>query len=183
MPKKKYVMASLLALPLAAALTGCDVGELMQDKADKSTTRNAATSEQAVKDGILPGWVPSGGSNVQLVQRNSGSERIFVMDYAGKLPGKSCTPVKTPGKPSGKELAAAYATDERVKRMDPEEISATRTLEADWWPDEAQSRTTDLCGRFWVHQSDGKLYAFAPDAVATVEKIQQERQQESAANN
>lgn len=102
------------------------------------------------------------------------------------MPGNfraSPAPGENTGKPSGKELAAAYATDERVKRMDPEEISATRTLEADWWPDEAQSRTTDLCGRFWVHQSDGKLYAFAPDAVATVEKIQQERQQESAASN
>lgn len=179
MLKKKFVIAGLLTLPLAAALTGCDVGELAQDRLDESTTRSAATSEQAVKDGILPGWVPAGGTAMELIQRNTGSERIFVMDYDGELPKKSCIPVKTTGAPSAKELAAAYASDERVKRMDPEEISTTRTLDAEWWPEETQSRTTDLCGRFWVSQSDGKLYAFAPDAIGTVEKIQQEREANS----
>ena len=175
MLKKKYVLASVLALPLALSLTACDINAVIADGADQSTTRSAKTSEEGVAKGILPTWVPEGGTNVELVQRNSGSERIFVLDYSGDLPAQSCTPVQKTGQPTAQELARAYASDERVKRLDPEELSTTRTLDAEWWPEAAQSRTTHLCERFWVHQADGKLYAFSPDTVSQVSLIQQER--------
>ena len=79
--------------------------------------------------------------------------------------------------PTAQELAHSYTSDERVKRLDPEELSTTRTLDAEWWREDAQSRTTHLCERFWVHQADGKLYAFSPDTVSQVALIQQERTQ------
>lgn len=175
MLKKKYLFAGALALPFALLLTGCSVSDILVDNLDKSTTRTAETSEQAVADGLLPDWVPAGGTDVQLVQRNTGAERIFTMKYDGKLDSGQCAALETAGDPSAAELAAAYASDPRTKNFEPDEISDTRTLDADWWPADGQDKTTDLCGRFWVHQADGALYAFAPDTVSTVHAIEKER--------
>jgi len=175
MLKKKYLSAGALALPFALLLTGCSASDLFADKYDESTTRTAETSAQAVADGLLPDWVPAGGTDVQLVQRNTGAERIFTMKYDGKLDSGQCTALKTAGDPTAAELAKAYASDPRTENFEPDEISDTRTLDADWWPADGQDKTTDLCGRFWVHQSDGVLYAFAPDRVSTVHAIEKER--------
>lgn len=175
MLKKKYLFAGALALPFALLLTGCSVSDILVDNLDESTTRTAETSEQAVADGLLPDWVPAGGTDVQLVQRNTGAERIFTMKYDGKLDSGQCAALETAGDPSAAELAAAYASDPRTKNFEPDEISDTRTLDADWWPADGQDKTTDLCGRFWVHQADGALYAFAPDTVSTVHAIEKER--------
>lgn len=176
MSKKKYLPASVLVLPFLLLLTGCDINGLLADSSEQSTTRSSKTSEEGVADGLLPKWVPKGGTNAELVQRNSGSERIFVMDYAGDLPAKACKPLGTVGEPTKTELANAYASDDRIKSFDPEEISDTRTLEASWWPEGTELRTTHLCERFWVQQSDGKLYAFAPDTIDTVTNVQKERE-------
>lgn len=175
MMKKKYVAAALMAAPLSLVLSGCSVSDLLVDKYDESTEKTAKTSEEAVSGELLPTWVPKGGTDVKLVQRNTGMERIFVMDYSGEVPGEQCVPIKSTGHPSEAELKKAYASDSRTKDFEAEEISATRTLEADWWPEGAENQTTDLCGRFWVHVADGKLYAFAPDANSTVKSVQQER--------
>lgn len=175
MLKKKYLAAGALALPFALLLTGCSGSDLLSDKFDESTTRTAKTSQKAVEDGVLPDWVPAGGTDVQLVQRNTGSERIFIMNYEGKLDSEQCKALKTTGQPTDAELAQAYASDSRTKNMKPGELSKTRTLEAEWWPQSAQASTTDLCGRFWVHQADGKLYAFSPDTVTQVQAIEKER--------
>lgn len=172
---KKYAFAPLLILPFTLMLTGCDVNAAFSDSSDRSTVKSAKTSEQAVADGLLPQWAPAGGTTVKLVQRDSGAERIFVMDYDNELASGQCTPLKTIGKPTREELAKAYASDERVKNFTPQEMSTTRTLEADWWPQGAELKTTDLCGRFWVHQDGGKLYAFAPDTQTTVNSIMEER--------
>lgn len=112
---------------------------------------------------------------MKLVQRDSGAERIFIMDYDNELNSDQCIPLKTRGNPTKDELPQAYASDARFKNFKPEEMSATRTLEADWWPQDAEQKTTVLCGRFWVHQEDGKLYAFAPDTNTTVNSIKEER--------
>lgn len=172
---KNYAFAPLLILPFALMLTGCDINAAVSDSSDRSTAKSAKTSEKAVADGLLPQWAPAGGTAVNLVQRDSGAERIFVMDYGNELNSIQCTPVKTIGKPTKDELATAYASDERVKNFTPQEMSTTRTLEADWWPQDAELKSTDLCGRFWVHQDGGKLYAFAPDTNATVDSIMEER--------
>lgn len=176
MMKKKHVVAAVLATPLALGLSGCSVSDLMVDKFDESTAKSAKTSQDAVSSQLLPNWVPSGGKNVELVQRNTGSERIFMMDYEGELPQDKCVPIATVGKPSAAELKRAYASDPRTKDFDAKEISSTRTLQADWWPESAEEKTTDLCGRFWVHIGEGKLYAFAPDSVDTVNAILKERE-------
>ena len=175
MMKKKYVASALSAAPLVMFLSGCSMSDFSVDKFDESTEKSAQTSQAGVASELLPTWVPAGGTNVELVQRNTGSERIFVMDYDGQLPNDKCITVATAGKPSAAELKKAYASDPRTKNFDSEEISTTRTLEADWWPDDAEAKTTNLCGRFWVHQSGGKLYAFAPDNVETVKAVQKER--------
>lgn len=175
MLKKKYLATGALALPFALLLTGCSASDLFGDKLDESTTRTAENSKDAVADGLLPKWVPEGGTDIQLVQRNTGSERIFAMDYDGELDSAQCQPLKTVGEPSDAELAQAYASDSRTKNLEPEKMSKTRTLEADWWPEAAQDSTTDLCGRFWVHQADGKLYGFAPDTESQVQAILVER--------
>ncbi|WP_190264216.1 MULTISPECIES: hypothetical protein [Glutamicibacter] len=175
MNKKRYLAVGSLSIISALLLSGCSVSDLLSDKLDESTTRTAESSSKAVADGLLPNWVPEGGTNIELVQRNTGNERIFVMDYEGKLNDGQCTALSKVGDPTDAELAKAYASDPRTKDLAAVEISKTRTLDADWWPDDAQTRTTDLCGRFWVHQADGKLYAFAPDLVVQVQAIEKER--------
>jgi len=176
MMKKKYAASALLAAPLALLLSGCSVSDLMVDKYDESTEKSAKTSEEGVSNGLLPDWVPAGGTDVKLVQRNTGMERIFAMDYTGDLPGEKCLPIKSAGHPSGAELKKAYASDPRTKDFEAKEISSTRTLEAQWWPQGAEEKTTQLCGRFWVHLAEGKLYAFAPDSTSTATAVLQERE-------
>lgn len=158
-------------------LTGCDVSEAMSDSSDRSTEKSAKTSEKAVEKGLLPDWVPGGGTDVKLVQRNSGPERIFVVDYAAEIDLPQCIPLEVTGEPTAQELARAYASDSRTKNFDPEEMSTTRTLEAVWWPVGTESKTTDLCSRFWVHQADGHLYAFTPDTKVAVKSVLEERAQ------
>ncbi|MGQ3383106.1 hypothetical protein [Glutamicibacter sp. TV12E] len=175
MMKKKYAASALLAAPMALLLSGCSVSDLMVDKYDESTEKSAKTSEEGVSSGLLPAWVPAGGTNVELVQRNTGMERIFAMDFTGDLPAEKCLPIKSAGHPSEAELKKAYASDPRTKDFDAKEISLTRTLEAQWWPQGAEDKTTELCGRFWVHLADGKLYAFAPDSTSTATAVLQER--------
>ncbi|MGO2611382.1 MAG: hypothetical protein ACTH72_13100, partial [Glutamicibacter ardleyensis] len=58
-----------------------------------------------------------------------------------------------------------------------------RTLEADWWPQDAEQRTTTLCGRWWVHQDAGKLYAFAPDNSSVANAIVAERAETAKKEN
>lgn len=176
MSSKKYLASiPLLFVPIAVVLSGCNVGERIADSSDNSTVRSAKTSDEGVKEGMLPSWVPAGGTNVKLVQSDSGPERIFMMDYASDLDMPQCVPLDVIGKPSDDELARVYASDERTKNLDAEEMSKTRTLEADWWPADAELKTTDLCGRFWTHQIDGKLYAFAPDTKEKVQSVLKER--------
>lgn len=175
MMKNKPVAAALSVASLALLLSGCSVSDLMVDKYDESTEKSAKTSQEGVSIELLPTWVPAGGSDVKLMQRNTGMERIFTMEYQGDLPAKQCVRIGSAGQPTDDELKKAYASDPRTKDLDPKEISTTRTLEAEWWPAGAEDLTTDLCGRFWVHRAEGKLYAFAPDTATTAKAVQQER--------
>ncbi|WP_313810476.1 hypothetical protein [Glutamicibacter sp.] len=176
MLKKKYLAAGALTIPFALLLSSCSAADLTSENYDKSESKQAASSEQGVADGLLPGWVPAGGTEVKLEQRTTGHERIFVMDYAGQLPGKTCTPIKQVGKPSAKELEASYVADARSKDWKVDEVAAVPTLSADWWPAGAEQKTTDLCGRWWVHQDSGKLYAFAPDTKNIADRVAKQRE-------
>ena len=173
--KKKHLSMIALAIPFAALLSGCSITDSLTDKLDESVSKSAKTSAEGVESGLLPGWVPEGGTDVELEQRSTGNERLFTMVYTGELPKDQCTPIATTGKPSKDELAASYAKDNRTKNSDVEDFATVPTLSADWWADGSEKKTTDLCGRWWVHQEDGKLYAFAPDTQSQVDGILQER--------
>ena len=61
--RKTILAAGASALLLSSlALTGCStIGSLndsMQDKVDRFTERTADTSEQAIKDDLVPTWAP-----------------------------------------------------------------------------------------------------------------------------
>lgn len=174
MMKTKLFSTVVLALPLALTLTGCTLADSMSNKYEASASKSAKTSEEGVSSGLLPQWVPAGGSNVKLEQRSTGHERIFIMDYAGQIPAE-CPAIDTVGQPTDEELAKAYASDPRTEDMDPQEFVTFRTLEADWWPEGTEEKTTNLCGRWWVHLNDSKLYAFAADVSSVAEAIVQER--------
>ncbi|SCC26623.1 hypothetical protein [Arthrobacter sp. NIO-1057] len=173
--KKRMAFAPLILVPMVSLLTGCNVSGMAADSPDQFTEKTASTSQEAIDKGILPSWVPKNATNVKLVQRNSGPERIFTMDLAEKFTATQCSSIDTVGKPSAKELAAAYASDERTKNFKPEEMAQERTLQADWWPEGTEAKTTDLCGRFWVHEADGKLFAFTPDTKEKVADVLEER--------
>lgn len=180
---KKYLSILFLVVPSALLLSGCNVAELAQDKYEQSASKSAKTSEKGVASGLLPKWVPAGGTHVKLEQRSTGDERIFTMDYAGELSSESCKPLKLVGVPSEKELEKGYAADPRTKKLDADNFVTFRTLEADWWPQDAEQRTTDLCGRWWVHQDAGKLYAFAPDNSSVANAIVAERAETAKKEN
>lgn len=175
MMKKKYLSMMALVIPGTLLLSGCNVGDLAQDKYEQSASKEAKTSQEGVASGLLPRWVPHGGTDVKLEQRSTGHERIFVMDYTGSLPSGQCTELAATGIPSKKEMTKSYAKDPRTKDMSVDDLVTFATLEADWWPQGAEERTTALCGRWWVHQDAGKLYAFAPDVSGVANKVVAER--------
>lgn len=175
MMKKKYLAFTALAIPASLLLAGCSVGDLSGETYDKAESKSAATSEDGVKSGLLADWVPAGGRDVKLEQRTTGAERIFVMDYDGPLPRQECLSLSIVGEPNESELAKAYAADRRTRDLQVSEVATVRTLDADWWPNDAEKQTTDLCGRWWVHESQGKLYGFAPDQQQIAESVLRER--------
>lgn len=175
MLKKKLVPLLAITIPATLLLSGCNVGDLASDKYEASASKTAKTSEEGVKAGLLAKWVPAGGTDVKLEQRSTGHERIFVMNYTGELPADQCFALADTGIPTAKELAKGYAADPRTKDADPADFVTFRTLNADWWAEDAEQKTTDLCGRWWVHQEDGKLYAFAPDIASVANAIVKER--------
>lgn len=183
MMKKKYLSMLAVMITSALLLTGCNVADLAQDKYEQSASKSAKTSEDGVASGLLPKWVPAGGTDVKLEQRSTGDERIFTMDYAGDLSSESCKPLKLVGVPSEKELQKGYAADPRTKKLTADNFVTFRTLEADWWPQDAEQRTTTLCGRWWVHQDAGKLYAFAPDNSSVANAIVAERAETAKKEN
>lgn len=63
------------------------------------------------------------------------------------------------------ELPAAYASDPKTADTQFEDWRRNPTLDADWWPAGQEKHTMALCGRWWVSQSEGTVFAFAPDTV------------------
>lgn len=175
MRKNKICTTVALAVPLVLSLTGCSMFSAFDNRYEASASKSAKTSEEGIASGLLPEWVPSGGTNIELEQRSTGHERIFVMDYTGELPEDQCTALGTVGKPTSAELAQTYAGDPRTENMDPDELVTYRTLDAEWWPGATEQNTTHLCGRWWVNLDQDKLYAFAPDVSSVAEAILKER--------
>lgn len=84
--------------------------------------------------------------------------------FEGRLPS-SCTPFAQIGSPMDAELPAAYASDPKTADTQFEDWRRNPTLDADWWPAGQEKHTMALCGRWWVSQSEGTVFAFAPDTV------------------
>jgi len=171
-PRRVLPLLALAAV-LPLALSACGSFDL-NDKYDDAASKTAPTSEEGKADGLLAGWVPDGGTDVKVEQRSTGHERLLTMAYDGALPD-TCTAIAAAGEPTDAELEASYATDNRVKDIDLADLDTKPTLTADWWPAGQEAKTTHLCGRWWVSQEDGNLYAFAPDALQISDKVRSEQ--------
>lgn len=147
-----------LTLPLLGAC-----GIVPSETAEKKATDGATGKES----GLLADWVPDDATDVVVKQRTTGAERLLVATYDGELP-EDCAPIGEQGAPSRDELVAAYASDERTRRLTVDEMATVRTLEADWWPEGQEDRTTVLCGRWWVSHEDGTLFGFTPDLATAL---------------
>lgn len=174
-PRRALPLLALAAV-LPLALSACGALDLT-DSYDDAASKSAATSEEGKADGLLAAWVPDGGTGVEVEQRSTGHERLMTMAYDGALPD-TCTAIATTGSPTDAELEAAYGSDDRMKDVDPADLDTEPTLTADWWPAGRESETTHLCGRWWVSQEDGTLYAFAPDALQISDKVRAEQADE-----
>ncbi|GHD06456.1 hypothetical protein GCM10008096_16470 [Zhihengliuella salsuginis] len=170
---RRLLPALALGALLPLALSAC--GSLgLTDGYDDAASKSAPTSEEGKVDGLLASWVPDGGTDVEVEQRSTGHERLMTMEYDGALPD-SCAAIATVGAPTDAELEAAYSSDDRTEGLDPAEIDTEPTLTADWWPQGREDETTHLCGRWWVSQQDGTLYAFAPDTLQISDKVRAEQ--------
>lgn len=163
---------SAAALSATFLLSACDLPDLQAryDKSEEHTVSNAADGKSS---GLLAAWVPAGATDVHLLQRTTGDERLLKATYSGNLPA-SCMTLGTTGSPTDEELARSYAGDERTKDRPLDEVTTSPLLEADWWPKDQHRGTTALCGRWWVSQEGNTLYAFAPEQHVVAEGISSE---------
>lgn len=153
----------ILALA-GVALAGCSWTEDIGDSLDSSNSKphHVDTGAEGKESGLLADWVPDDASDVSVMQRTTGSERLLTFTYAGDMPA-DCEPIETVGAPTEAELEASYATDPRSAALEVDRWSTMPTLEADWWPEGQHTATTHLCGRWWVSAEDETFYAFAAE--------------------
>jgi len=159
-----------LGLALSASLLAGACGIIPSETAEKKA-KDGATGKES---GLLAEWVPDDATDVVVKQRTTGAERLLTATYDGDL-ADVCEPVSEEGAPSRDELVAAYASDERTRRLTVDEMATVRTLEADWWPEGQEDRTTLLCGRWWVSQEDGTIFAFTPDLATAIDGAARDR--------
>ncbi|WP_420113296.1 hypothetical protein [Pseudactinotalea sp.] len=145
---------------MLALLTGCGLGEALNDGDTKE--RHADTGAEGKESGLLADWIPDDASDVSVMQRTTGSERLLTFTFEGDLPPE-CVAIATPGEPTDDELEASYATDPRTADTPLSRWSRTPTLEADWWPEGQLAETTHLCGRWWVSNDEDTVYGFGAE--------------------
>ncbi|MGL3807097.1 hypothetical protein ACSYDW_13465 [Paeniglutamicibacter sp. R2-26] len=164
------VLVSATALA-ALTLTGCSALGF-ESKYDKTASYEFSTPAEG--KGVVPVWVPEGATELKEIQRTTGKERILRMKHAGSLPG-SCLALGTAGKPTTRELTAGLESEPGVKSDAIADIVATQyqtpLLSADWWPAGKENQATHLCGKWWVSQEAGVLYAFSPEQQAIAEPV------------
>ncbi|MHA7157760.1 hypothetical protein ACX8Z7_06920 [Glutamicibacter endophyticus] len=153
---------SVLALGGALTMTGCSIAS------DHTETHSYATAAEGKSAKVVANWIPDDATDVQIKQDTTNNERVVRATYAGKLP-KTCTAMATKGKPTVEERVKALKHEDSTTggKFTPQELvekqeSAAR-LKADFYPEGTESQATDLCGKWWVSQSDGYLYAFTPN--------------------
>src|SRR5699024_1984472 len=128
--------------------------------------RTAKTGAEGKADELLASWVPDEATEIEVVQRTTGDERLLTARYDGDLPS-TCIAIAEVGAPSEQELTESYATDPRMGDLEVDEVETAPLLDAEWWEVGLENNTTHLCGRWWVSQDEGTLYAFAPERTRT----------------
>ncbi|PWD49668.1 hypothetical protein C8046_02025 [Serinibacter arcticus] len=146
----------------ASALTGCGWAGDIADGLDPSNSKehHVESGAEGKETGLLAGWIPDDASDVSVMQRTTGSERLLTFRHSGRVPAE-CLPIESAGSPTTAELEEAYATDLRTQEWPVQDWTTVPTLEADWWPAGQETRTTHLCGRWWVSQEAETFYGFA----------------------
>lgn len=168
-------MLGLASAPVLAGLvlTGCSALGI-ESKYDKTSSHEFATGAAGKEKDVVPAWIPDQATELKEVQRTTGNERILRMKYAGPLPG-SCLALDTAGKPTTEELSAGLQTEQGIKRDDIADVVATQyqtpLLSAEWWPTGKEDQSTHLCGKWWVSQKAGVLYAFSPERRNIAEPV------------
>ena len=171
----RFKMLGLASTTVLAglAMTGCSALGI-ESKYDKTSSYEFATGTEGKEKDVVPAWAPDQATELKEVQRTTGNERILRMKYAGPLP-ESCIALGTAGKPTAEELASGLKTEPGVK---PEDIAGvvakqyqTPLLSADWWPTGKENQSTHLCGKWWVSQESGVLYAFSPEQQSIAEPV------------
>ena len=155
------------------AMTGCSALGI-ESKYDKTSSHEFATGTEGKEKDVVPAWVPDQATELKEIQRTTGNERILRMKYAGSLP-ESCIALDTAGKPTTEELASGLKTEQGIKPDGIAEVVAkqyqTPLLSAEWWPTGKENQSTHLCGKWWVSQESGVLYAFSPETQNIAEPV------------
>ena len=171
----RFKMLGLVSTTVLAglAMTGCSALGI-ETKYDKTSSYEFATGTEGKEKDVVPAWVPDQATELKEVQRTTGNERILRMKYAGALP-ETCLALGTAGKPTAEELASGLKTEQGVKPGDIDDVVAkqyqTPLLSADWWPTGQENQSTHLCGKWWVSQKSGVLYAFSPEQQSIAEPV------------
>ncbi|GAA4855572.1 hypothetical protein [Saccharopolyspora rosea] len=135
--------AALVGLTAVVALSGCELGESVAEKANGhiKTVRYATGAEgKNNADARLPGWVPDQATSVTEAVRTTGTERILRFT----APGAQLPPGCAPGPAA----------------------TAAATLTAGWWPHGQESRTDRVCDQDWHVLVEGDaVYAFRPETI------------------
>ncbi|MFJ6417981.1 hypothetical protein [Paeniglutamicibacter sp. NPDC091659] len=170
--RKMLGLASTTVLA-GLAMTGCSALGI-ESKYDKTSSYEFATGSEGKEKDVVPAWAPDQATELKEVQRTTGNERILRMKYAGSLP-ESCIALGTAGKPTAEELASGLKAEPGVK---PEDIAGvvamqyqTPLLSAEWWQTGKENQSTHLCGKWWISQESGVLYAFSPEQQGIAEPV------------
>ena len=180
---RRTAYRTLVLTGLAAALAGttaCSgvslpgVGEH-----DKTTTYTFDDMLDGDARQVLPSWVPASATAITEIQRTTGDERIFTLTLDEELPAQ-CVAVGTVGEPTEEEIEAGLAAGSDRSATEISQLAElqhrTPLLEADWWPAGQEKRTTHLCGKWWVAQEEGTVYAFTPETRVVAEGVLGERE-------
>ncbi|PQZ96421.1 hypothetical protein CQ018_03990 [Arthrobacter sp. MYb227] len=177
---KGIFLASVTALAVLA-LTGCGAIDL-GPKYDKTATHEFDSGAAGKQQQVLPRWVPDEATNIKEVIRSTGNERMIRMDYAGAIPS-ACKTIEGPGKPTSEEIAAGLKIEGIAVDKDLTEYMKnqyeTPLLSADWWPTGQETKTTHLCGKWWISQQDGILNAYTPESKTIADGILAERSKDT----
>lgn len=159
-PLHRTLTLTAVALGLLA-VSAC--GDLADSLSGSDTKPHAVDSGAEGKaSGLLAAWVPDDATEIQVLQKTTGSERLLAFSYDGDLP-EECFAIDDDGAPTEEELERSYATDLRTADSEVGEWSTDPTMEADWWPAGQHRQTTQLCGRWWVSHSGDTYYGFAAE--------------------